>query len=110
MRYRFQFRRHRLPFRVIFPTAHGPWGEREGVMVRLEDEDGNIGYGEAAPIPWFGTESVDEVEAGCRNLGEWVEPDLLQAVPLRLGCLRNAIAVAYAELSNGPRGTEFPDL
>ena len=109
MRYRFQFRRYRLPFRTAVRTAHGPWGEREGVMVRLEDESGNAGVGEAAPIPWFGTESVDEVEAGCRTLGEWVEAEMLNDVPLRLGCLRNAIGVARADLSGNAAGSETHD-
>src|SRR5688500_12244733 len=98
MRYRFQFRRYRLPFRTVVRTAHGPWGEREGVIVRIEDEGGCVGFGEAAPIPWFGTESVDELEAGCRELGEWVERETLDAVPQRLGCLRNGLSVARADL------------
>ncbi len=115
MRYRFQYRRYRLPFRAVVRTAHGPWGEREGVMVRLEDETGRIGYGEAAPIPWFGTESADEVEAACRTLGEWVESETLDALPGKVSCLRNAIAVARAEVareevSECDVGTDTADL
>ena len=83
MRYRFQFRRYRLAFRGVVRTAHGPWGEREGVVVRIEDEQSRTGYGEAAPIPWFGTESVDDAEEACRDLGEWVEDETLDAVPQR---------------------------
>jgi O-succinylbenzoate synthase len=83
-----------LPFRAVVRTAHGPWGEREGLIVRLEDETGAIGFGEAAPIPSFGTETVDEDEAGCRAIGEWTESEILAAVPERLACLRNALAAA----------------
>jgi O-succinylbenzoate synthase len=110
MRYRFQFRRYRLPFRMTVRTAHGPWGEREGVIVRLEDESGNAGLGEAAPIPWFGTETVDDVENGCRTLGEWVDADVLGDVPDNLGCLRNAIGVARADLAGTCQTPETPDL
>lgn len=89
-------------------TAHGPWGEREGVIVRLEDANeggsGAVGFGEAAPIPWFGTETVDEVEAAARAVDEWVEEDALAAVPGRLGCLRNAIAAARDEIRGAPGG------
>lgn len=108
MRYRFQFRRYRLPFRAAVRTAHGLWTEREGVVVRLEAEEqgagggeqaGPAGWGEAAPIPWFGTETADEVEAGCRDMGEWVDDERLERVPARLGCLRNAIAAAKAEVT-----------
>lgn len=91
-------------------TAHGPWGEREGVLVQLANEAGSVGYGEAAPIPWFGTETTDEVVEACRELGEWVESETLDAVPVELGCLRNALAVAQAELGGKAldRGAAVP--
>jgi O-succinylbenzoate synthase len=98
MEYLFQFRRYRLPFRTPVRTAHGPWGEREGVLVRLTDATSITGYGEAAPIPWFGTETTDEVEAACRELGEKVDAARLAAVPARLGCLRNALTGAQTEV------------
>lgn len=94
VKFRFQFRRYRLPWRVPVRTAHGWWTEREGVIVRLQGEAGFVGWGEAAPIPWFGTETCDEVEAACRDLGEWVEAGKLDQVPARLGCLRGALAAA----------------
>ncbi|MGH7958839.1 MAG: o-succinylbenzoate synthase [Opitutaceae bacterium] len=106
MRLRFQFRRYRLPFRAVVRTAHGPWLEREGVIVRLQDASeggsGAIGFGEAAPIPWFGTETIEEVEAGCRAIGEWIEVAVLEQVPKTLGCLRFALSSALAEM----RGAE----
>jgi O-succinylbenzoate synthase len=94
MRLRFQYRRYRLPLRVAVRTAHGVWREREGLIVRLEHESGVVGYGEAAPIPAFGTETVDEAESASRELGEWGDDVRLAAVPARLSCLRNAIAAA----------------
>ena len=98
MQFRFQFRRYRLPLRVAVRTAHGPWAERKGVVVRLEDEDGAVGYGEAAVIPWFGTETADEAEAVCRELGATIDDARLASVPARMGCLRNAIASARLEV------------
>lgn len=74
------------------------WAEREGLIVRLENEAGAVGYGEAAPIPWFGTETVEEDEAGGRALGEWTTQEQIAAVPARLGCLKNALAAALAEV------------
>ena len=97
-RFRFQFRRYRLPFRASVRTSHGLWAEREGIIVRLQDASGGTAFGEAAPIPWFGTESVGEIEAGCRGLGEWVESAAFDALPARLRCLRNALASALAEI------------
>jgi len=39
-------------------TAHGLWEAREGFLLRVESDCG-VGYGEVAPIPEFGTESVE---------------------------------------------------
>jgi o-succinylbenzoate synthase len=94
VKYRFEFRRYALPFRAPVRTAHGLWSKREGVVVRLEDERGKVGIGEAAPIAWFGTETVDEVESVCRELGAEFEDDRLDRIPEKVGCLRNAIAAA----------------
>lgn len=100
MRFRFQYRRYRLPFRAVVRTAHGPWAEREGLLVRLEDVSeggtGAVGYGEASPIPWFGTETVDDDEAAARALGEWIEGEVLERVPVACGCLRAALADALS--------------
>lgn len=107
MIYRFEYRRYRLPFRMPVRTAHGGWTERDGVIVRLRDltesGSGATGWGEAAPIPWFGTESADEVEAACRKLGDRCDEALLEAVPERLGCLRHALATARAEIEAATR-------
>lgn len=96
MRLRLAYRPYCLPFRAPVRTAHGVWAEREGVMVRLTDEAGRAGYGEAAPIPWFGTETREEITGALEALGEWVTEEQLAAVPERLGCLRFALAGARA--------------
>lgn len=94
--YRFAYRVYRLPFRAPVRTGHGAWTHREGVLVRLTDTTGRVGYGEAAPIPWFGTETVDEIAAVCAALGEKVSDRDLDAVPDELGCLHNALRAARA--------------
>jgi O-succinylbenzoate synthase len=96
MKLHLQFRRYCLPFRAPVRTAHGWWREREGLIVQLANDGGVIGYGEAAPIPHFGTETVDEAEAAVRALGEWTTAEALAEVPARLGCVRHALAAAQA--------------
>ena len=98
MRLRLAFRSYALPFRTPVRTAHGVWSVREGVLVRLTTESGQTGLGEAAPISWFGTESLDEITATLAALGEWVTAEQLAAVPAHLGCLRFALAEAQARL------------
>jgi O-succinylbenzoate synthase len=96
MDYRFQFRSYRLPLRQPLRTAHGVWAEREGIIVRLEDEAGHVGFGEIAPISWFGTETLAEAEEVCRKLGDKPSDAQLDAVPSRFACIRFALAAARA--------------
>ena len=49
----------RLRLRTPLATALGPLAFREGVLLSLRNADGCIGYGEATPLPAFGTESLD---------------------------------------------------
>ncbi len=48
----------RLRLRTPLATALGPVAFREGVLLSLRSADGCIGYGEATPLPAFGTESL----------------------------------------------------
>lgn len=107
MVFRFSFRRYAAPFRTPIRTAHGLWAEREGVLVKLVDEKGAVGFGEAAPISWFGTETVEEIEAVCRGWGEWVTEEQLVELPQRLGCLRGALQAARQGIDqSSPAATE----
>ncbi|MFY1827777.1 mandelate racemase/muconate lactonizing enzyme family protein [Myxococcus fulvus] len=48
----------RLELLQPLKTARGTYSAREGFLVRLEDEEGRVGLGEAMPLPEFGTESL----------------------------------------------------
>ncbi|SDS45837.1 o-succinylbenzoate synthase [Opitutus sp. GAS368] len=103
MAYRFEFKPYRLPLRAPLRTAHGAWTEREGLLVRLEDPAGRVGYGEIAPLSWFGTETLAEAGEICRKFGATVTDELLDAVPSRFGCVRFALACAKSEVERGLR-------
>ncbi|MCL9812627.1 dipeptide epimerase [Natranaeroarchaeum aerophilus] len=60
-----------LPFEFPFTIARGTTTSAENVVVRIEDDDGRVGIGGAAPSPHYG-ETVDTVEA--------VLPELLAIV------------------------------
>lgn len=98
------FKPYRLPFRQPLRTAHGSWTERRGLLVRLEDAGGRVGFGEVAPLPWFGTETLDEAEAVLRSLGGRVTPEVPGQVPERFGCVRFALACALQPLGGPGRG------
>ncbi|MBJ18706.1 MAG: o-succinylbenzoate synthase [Deltaproteobacteria bacterium] len=48
-----------LRLRRPLETAHGQVSRRAGFLVELEDGEGRCGYGEATPLPDFGTEDLD---------------------------------------------------
>ena len=110
MNLRLHLRRYRLPFRQPLRTGHGWWVEREGVIVRLQDERGREGYGEAAPVPGFGSEDASGVETKLRGLGKRLSSDDFEARCDELGgCAAHALRAAWADLAeeeaeaqNGP--------
>lgn len=107
MPHRLSHRRYRLPFRAPVRTAHGIWSEREGVILRLESEDGGVGWGEAAPLEAFGTETAAEAAAACERLGGTADVAALASLPRRLLCLRSALATALAELAAPAAGPDW---
>lgn len=96
--FRFAYRRYRLAFRHPVRTARALWAEREGLIVRLEAADGRVGWGEAAPVPAFGMEGMDDLEAAARN---WPSFD-----PARVPTLENALRAAQADMEGSRAGKE----
>lgn len=53
---------YRLPFKTPWRSKAGTWQVREGALIQLTDDQGNSGYGDAAPLPEIGTEALRESE------------------------------------------------
>ncbi|HEX4282461.1 MAG TPA: hypothetical protein VHZ27_16960, partial [Solirubrobacteraceae bacterium] len=56
--------------RAPFYSATGSIEERELLLLHLEDSDGRVGLGEAAPLPDYHGVTVDDVREaldGCRS-------------------------------------------
>lgn len=94
----------RLRFAQPLRTARGEFTERASVLLELRDADGVAGYGEAAPWPGFGTETVEEAEAALRAAehhlagaslqpGEWpaMLENLLAGRPAARAALQGAL-------------------
>lgn len=99
---RFQIKPYRRQFRQPLRTAHGDWVWREGLLLRAEDADGRVGYGEVAPIPWFGSETLAEAKAFCTQLV--ANGRLSQQIPDRLSATQFGVDTAIADLAH------YPDL
>ena len=97
--YRLEFRTYRRKFLRPLVTAHGRWTWREGVIVRLIDAKGHVGYGESAPTPGFSTEVVTQDLTWLRKQGRQVAGIKIQRIPQELACLRWALSCAQAMIN-----------
>lgn len=85
-------------FRIPLRTAAGTWRERESLVIRLEEEDGRVGFGEVAPVPGFPGESLEEADA---FLSSW-KPGA--EIPAELPLCRTALGCARSDLWRGDYG------
>ena len=69
---RFEFRPYRRPFRQTLRTSHGAWKHREGIILKFTDQQSRIGFGEVAPLPWFGTETQEQALSFCAQVPQQV--------------------------------------
>jgi o-succinylbenzoate synthase len=67
-----------LPLVRPFTTAYGTITSRRSVIVRVEDEDGAVGWGEA-PIPDRPSYSAETVESAWEVLTRWLLPPVVGA-------------------------------
>ena len=81
MRYEFSFSVYQYPFKIPLQTHHGLWKIREGIILTLRDEQGQITQGEIAPLPWFGTETLDQAIALCHSFENIITTAQIQAIP-----------------------------
>lgn len=62
------FRHYTIPFKIPFTTSRGLEQHRHGLMIRLIDDQGITGYGEAVSLPGFGTGTLDQFEDWLKDL------------------------------------------
>lgn len=96
----FEYRVYRAAFRRPLVTAHGVWPEREGIVVRLADGQGRIALGEIAPLPAWGSETLDEALACCAALPAVLDEDAVRQLPADRPCCRFALESAWEELNH----------
>ena len=82
--YQFEFRPYRRSFKRTLSTSHGNWDVREGIILRLMDETGRVGWGEIAPIPWFGSETLEQALDFCQQLPPQITAKDIFSIPAEL--------------------------
>jgi O-succinylbenzoate synthase len=81
MHYQFKFRPYRRQFARTLTTNHGSWNIREGIILSLTSETGRVGWGEIAPISWFGSETLEQALDFCRQLPEEITDEMIFSIP-----------------------------
>ena len=69
MNYQFTYSIYQRPFRQPLNTSHGAWEVRSGIVIQLTDDLGRSHQGEIAPIPWFGSESIEQATLYSQQIG-----------------------------------------
>lgn len=107
MTYQFEFRPYRRPFRQPIKTSHGTWVYREGVILRIADEQGRLGFGEVAPLPWFGTETQAQAVAFCAQVPRQISAHNGFAILPTMPACKFGFEVALSNLSRDIYSSEL---
>lgn len=81
MVYQLQFCPYQRCFVRSLSTSHGNWEKREGIIIKLINETGVIGWGEIAVLPWFGSETLAEALDFCSQLGKEITTETIFSIP-----------------------------
>ena len=98
MVYQFHFNPYRYRFLQPLVTSHGIWDTREGIIVRLDDAGGNSGWGEIAPISWFGSETLEQALDFCRQVPREITPEIIFSLPDNLPACQFGFESALASV------------
>lgn len=101
MMFQLSFHPYHRRFKRPLQTHHGFWSQRDGIVLQLEDEQGRKGQGEIAPLPWFGSETLEEALYFCRNLPTRFPLDELETIPARLPACQFGFGSALEALKGG---------
>ena len=113
IQYSFHFTPYRYHFNQPLRTSHGIWRIREGIIITLGDGKNRIGKGEIAPIPWFGSETLEDALSFCQKLGNTVTEANIVNIQDSLPACQFAFESALGELGAegaGGAGGEREDL
>ncbi len=92
--YKVQVQPYSIPFRQPLRTAHGTWSLREGAIVTLTPPTGQPLQGEIAPLPSFGSETLDQALTWVESLQGTITTEQICAIPNHLPCCQFAFETA----------------
>jgi o-succinylbenzoate synthase len=100
--YNFTYSIYHRPFRQPLTTSHGVWKVRAGIIIQLTDHFGKSHQGEIAPIPWFGSESIDQAIAWCQQVGDTISMAQIHQIPDHLPSCQFGCGSALTAFDDAP--------
>jgi len=97
------YRPYRREFLHPLRTAHREWKEREGFIVRVASDEA-VGYGEIAPLPEFGTETL---ERAADFLKKWVDDPIIMPSGLPCCCFALTTAIQHSRATACPAARDY---
>jgi o-succinylbenzoate synthase len=94
-----QFRPYQRKFTRPLQTHHGLWAVRTGIVLKLTDRSGQVTWGEIAPIPWFGSETLEQALEFCHQLPDRLSEAEIFDIPDRLPACQFGFESAWMGLS-----------
>lgn len=77
----YSYQPYQRSFQPPLQTRYGQWSMRQGLIVTLEDDAGNIGRGEIAPLSWFGSETWEQAQTYCQQLPLQLTESQILSIP-----------------------------
>lgn len=99
----FSYRPYSRDFKAAIRTVHGIWQKRQGILICISQNAKVRGFGEIAPLPWFGSETMAGANDYCASIPVVVSSEALRTVPPGLPACEYAIATALDSLANPPK-------
>lgn len=100
MNFAFSFHPYQRKFREPLETSHGKWSIREGIIIRLINKNAQIGWGEIAPLPWFGSETLAQAKLFCQQLNGEISTAKIAKIPDNLSACQFAFATAIESIKS----------
>ena len=107
---KFQFDIYQRRFQHPLRTSHGIWRIREGIIVKLTNKAGIVTQGEIAPLPWFGSETMDRAIEFCQQRKGYIDQAAINLIPNSLPCCQFALKSAWLNLDQDPLVNQTRDL
>jgi o-succinylbenzoate synthase len=100
--YKFTYSIYQRPFRQPLKTSHGVWKIRAGIIIQLTDDLGISHPGEIAPIPWFGSESIEHAIEWCQQIGNNITTAQIYQIPDHLPACQFGFGSALTAFNSHP--------